>query len=363
MANTDSQKGKTLSGLLKEKFDTQIAGKPVALYTLTNKNGAEICITNFGGIVVSLMIPDAFGKMTDVVLGHESIEDYLNTPEKFLGALIGRYGNRIKKGTFVLDGIRYNIRSNNPDCVLHGGIVGYNTVVWDARQSDEQTLELTYLSKDGEEGFPGNLFVKVIYQLTDNNAMKIDYEAFTDKPTVVNLTHHSFFNLNGDGGGEVTNHKVMINADYFTPMDDKSVPTGEIRPVKDSPMDFTEPHEVGERIDNNYEQLIFGKGYDHNYVLNKNYPGEMTLAAKAVSPKTGISMEVHTTEPGVQLYTGNWLNGFIGKKGCSYSERTAICFETQHFPDSPNKPHFPSTVLRPGEIYTQTCIYTFGIEK
>ncbi|MEG1998953.1 MAG: aldose epimerase family protein, partial [Bacteroidales bacterium] len=212
-------------------------------------------------------------------------------------------------------------------------------------------------------GFPGNVFVKTIYKLTDKNAMSISYEAFTDKPTVFNPTHHSFFNLNGDGEGVITNHIVTINARFFTPMDSKSVPTGEIRPVSGTPMDFRKPIEVGLRIDNNYKQLIYGRGYDHNYVLSKRYPGELAFAAKAFSPKTGISMTVETTEPGVQIYTGNWLNGFEGKKGRKYTSRTAICFETQHFPDSPNKPYFPSTILRPGEKYTQKCIYTFSIEK
>ena len=361
MKNT-SQSGVTVSGIKTKDFETVLDGKDVRLYVLSNRKGAEICITNFGGIVVSLVVPDRSGHPVDVVLGYASIEKYLNTPEKYLGALIGRYGNRIKRGEFVLDDKAYKIPSNNPDCALHGGLIGYNNVVWDAVQNDDNSLDLTYVSPDGEEGFPGELTVKVRYTLTDDNEMRIDYEAKTDKATVVNLTHHSFFNLNGDDGGEITNHVVTIHADHFTPMDDKSVPTGEIRKVAGTPMDFNTPHVVGERIDADYEQLRFGRGYDHNYVLNKRWVGEMVLAAKAVSPKTGISMEVYTTEPGVQLYTGNWLNGFLGKEGHCYSERTAICFETQHFPDSPNNPHFPSTVLRPGEKYTQTCIYKFGVE-
>ena len=353
----------TASGLNPSDFNTVINGKDVRLYVLKNKRGAELCITNFGGIVVSISVPDTSGKLVDVVLGHSNITDYQNSPEKYLGALIGRYGNRIKRGEFVLDGKSYKIRSNNPDCSLHGGLVGYNNVVWDAEQKDAQSLDLTYVSPDGEEGFPGALTIHVRYSLTDDNAMKIEYMATTNQATVVNLTHHSFFNLNGDGGGEVTNHVVTINAPFYTPMDDKSVPTGEIAKVENTPMDFMTPHVVGERIDEQFEQLIFGRGYDHNYVLAKRWPGELTYAAKAVSPKTGICMEVYTTEPGVHLYTGNWLNGFEGKASRKYTERTAICFETQHFPDSPNNPHFPSTVLRPGEKYTQTCIYKFGIEK
>lgn len=349
----------TLSGLQETAFDAEVAGKKVALYVLTNKNGAEICITNYGGIVVSLMVPDAHGGKRDVVLGHNSISEYLRSPEPYLGALIGRYGNRIGKCRFNIDGKNYRVESSNPDCALHGGKVGYNSVVWNARQTDASTLELTYLSPDGESGFPGNLFIKVVYKLTEKNAMSITYEAYTDQPTVINPTHHSFFNLNGDGCGEITNHIVTINAKYFTPMDDKSVPTGEIRPVSGTPMDFRKPCAVGERIDDNYRQLVYGRGYDHNYVLTKRYPGEYSFAAKAYSPTSGISMTVETTEPGVQLYTGNWLNGFEGKQGRKYTERTALCFETQHFPDSPNKPHFPSTLLRPGERYTQKCVYTF----
>lgn len=354
---------KTQSGLLFADFDTTIDGKKVALYRLANNRGAEICITNFGGIVVTLLVPDADGNMTDVVLGHNSIEEYLHTPEKYLGALIGRYGNRIGKCQFTLDGTTYDIRSNNPDCALHGGIKGYNEVVWDAEQTDAQTLRLSYKSVDGEEGFPGNLDIEVTYRLTDDNAMDIQYRATTDKATVCNPTHHSFFNLNGDGGGEVTNHIVTIDAPFYTPMDDKSVPSGEIAPVEGTPMSFLAPTAIGDRIDDDFEQLRFGKGYDHNYVLAKKYPGEYTFAAEAYSPKTGIVMTVYTTEPGVQLYTGNWLNGFIGKCGRKYSARTAVCFETQHFPDSPNKPHFPSTILRPGELYTQTCQYKFSVKK
>ena len=347
------------SGLKREDFQTIVSGKQVDLFLLKNKNGLEMCVTNFGGIVASLMVPDKNDKLADIVLGHSTIEEYLNSPEKYLGAAIGRYGNRIKRGEFTLDGITYKVPSDNPDCSLHGGKVGYNNVVWDADQKDNQTLELRYVSINGEEGFPGTLNIKMVYCLTDNNEFLITYEAVTDKATVLNLTHHSFFNLNGEGGEAVTNHEVTIQADFFTPCDDKSVPTGEILSVSETPMDFRQPHIVGERIDNDFQQLVFGVGYDHNYVLKKNYPGELSFAAKAISPLTGIEMEVYTTEPGVQLYTGNWLNGFEGKNGHKYTKRTAICFETQHFPDSPNNAHFPSTVLRPGEEYTQTCIYKF----
>lgn len=353
----------TISGLNAADFRAQINGKPVDLFVLKNNSGAEMCVTNFGGIVVSLMVPDKNGRMTDVVLGHKSINDYLQTPEKYLGALIGRYGNRIKKSKFVLDGKEYQVTPTNEHYSLHGGKTGYNNVVWDAVQKDAGTLELSYLSPDGDEGFPGALAMKVIYKLTDTNEFNITYEAQTDKATVVNLTQHSFFNLNGEGSGDVNDHVVTINADFFTPNDVNSTPTGEILAVENTPMDFRTPHAIGERIDNQFEQLIFGVGYDHNYVLNKKESGELTFAAKAVGTKTGISMDVLTTEPGVQLYTGNWLNGFEGKEGHRYTKRTAVCFETQHFPDSPNEPHFPTTTLRPGQVYRQTCIYKFGVEK
>lgn len=343
----------------REKFQTTIDDKRTDLYLLKNKNGLELYVTNYGGRVVALLVPDKNGCLTDIVLGHNTLEEYIQSPEQYLGAAIGRYGNRIAKGEFSLEGKCYKIRSNNPDCSLHGGLKGYNNVVWDASQKDDRTLELTYVSPDGEEGFPGTVALKMVYCLTDNDEFLITYQATTDKTTVLNPTHHSFFNLNGEGTTPVTDHVVTINADFFTPNDDKSVPTGEILSLTDTPMDFRTPHAIGERIDQDFEQLVFGRGYDHNYVLNKHYPGELSFAARAVSPSTGIEMEVYTTEPGVQLYTGNWLNGFEGKNGHRYPQRTAICFETQHFPDSPNQAHFPTTVLHPGQEYTQTCIYKF----
>lgn len=354
---------KSLSGLNPADFKSSIHGKQTDLFILKNKNGLEMCVTNFGGIVVSLLVPDKTGTPTDVVLGHKSIADYLNTPEKYLGAAIGRYGNRIKNSRFTLDGKEYRLTPTNSHYTLHGGKTGYNNVVWDAVQKDEQTLELTYVSPDGDEGFPGTLSIRMIYRLTDRNEFKIDYEAETDKPTVVNLTQHSFFNLNGEGSGDVLDHVVTIDADFFTPNDENSTPTGEILTVKDTPMDFLSPHAIGERIDQDFQQLVFGAGYDHNYVLNKKEAGELTWAAQAVAPKTGITLDVFTTEPGVQIYTGNWLNGFEGKNGHTYPRRTAVCFETQHFPDSPNKPHFPTTVLRPGQRYGHTCVYQFGTKK
>lgn len=346
----------------KQKFQSIVDGKQTDLFLLTNKNGLQLYATNYGGRVVSLQVPNKDGGGIDIVLGHDTLDEYIHSPEQYLGAAIGRYGNRIKKGEFILDSKSYKIPSNNPDCCLHGGLKGYNNVVWDASQQDGSTLVLTYVSPDGEEGFPGTVSIEMVYCLTDHNEFLITYRATTDQPTVFNPTHHSFFNLNGEGTTPVTDHVVTIQADFFTPNDDKSVPTGEISSLTGTPMDFRTPHVVGERIDDSFEQLVFGRGYDHNYVLKKNYPGELSFAAKCVSPQTGIAMSVYTTEPGVQLYTGNWLNGFEGKQGHRYPERTAICFETQHFPDSPNHPHFPTTVLRPGEEYAQTCVYKFDVE-
>lgn len=349
----------------REAFQGELYGKKTDLFILRNKNGVKIAITNYGGFVVSVNVPDRKGEFADVVLGHDSLEDYLHTPEPYLGALIGRYGNRIAGGKFTLDGKEYVLAVNNGPNTLHGGLTGFNAVVWDAVQLNAQTLKLAYLSVDGEEGFPGNLSVEVVYHLTNENALEISYRATTDQKTVVNLTQHSFFNLSGQGHptSSVCNHLLTIEADFYTPMDEVSIPTGALAPVEGTPMDFRAPHAIGERIDDPFQQLIFGKGYDHCYVLNKKEAGELSLAAKVLEPVSGRTLEVYTTEPGVQLYTGNWLSGFRGKNGATYPERSAFCLETQHFPDSPNKPHFPTVVLSPGEIYTQTCIYKFGVEK
>ncbi len=364
MAQTDSLKG-SYTALQCNAFRSEKDGKKIDLFFLRNKNGMEIAVTNYGAFVVSIMVPDKNGKFADVVLGHDSLNDYLNTPEKYLGSVIGRYGNRIAKGRFTLAGKEYKLAVNNGPNSLHGGITGFNAVVWDVVRVDPQALELTYLSKDGEEGFPGNLSTTLTYRLTNDNAFEIEYKATTDRTTIVNLTQHSFFNLAGQGNptSSVCNHLLTINADFYTPMDDVSIPTGEVAKVEGTPMDFRAPHAVGERIDCNFEQLVFGKGYDHCYVLNKKEDGELSFAAKVVEPLSGRKMEVYTTEPGVQLYTGNWLSGFKGKEGATYPERSALCLETQHFPDSPNKPHFPTVVLKPGEVYTQTTIYKFGVEK
>jgi len=343
-------------------FQKEVDGKPVDLYTLSNSNGMVAQITNYGGKVVNLWTPDRDGNFDDIVLGFNNIDDYLNSGENYFGALIGRYGNRIANGQFTIGEETYQLAQNNGSNALHGGIKGYNNVVWDASQPDDQTLVLNYFSPDGEEGYPGNLNVKVQYKLTDNNELKIEYWATTDKATPVNLTQHSFFNLHGAGEGTILDHVVQINAEYYTPVNEGLIPTGEIAPVEGTPMDFTEPTAIGERIDADFVQLKYGNGYDQNYVLNDGGEG-LTYAAKVVDPKTGRTMEVYTNEPGLQFYTGNFLNGrAIGKEGVAYPFRGAFCMETQHFPDSPNKPEFPSTILEPGDEYYSVCVYKFGVE-
>lgn len=351
--------------LKRADFQKDLNGKKTDLFILRNKKGTEVAVTNYGAFIVAVMVPDKAGKFADVVLGHECIDDYLHTPEPYLGAVIGRYGNRIAKGRFTLEGKEYKLAVNNGPNSLHGGTTGFNAVVWDVVSVDPQTIKLVYLSKDGEEGYPGNLMTELTYRLGDDNGLEIGYKAQTDKTTVINLTQHSFFNLAGQGTptSTVCDNLLTINADFYVPMDDVSIPTGAISRVEGTPMDFRTPHAVGERINDGFEQLVFGKGYDHCYVLNKKECGELSYAAKVVEPASGRTLEVYTTEPGVQLYTGNWLGGFKGKYGATYPERSAICLETQHFPDSPNRPHFPSVVLHPGEIYSQVCIYKFGVEK
>lgn len=354
-----------LSGLKREDFQSTINGKETDLFILKNNKGNEIAVTNYGGALLSIMVPDKNGKHANVVQGHDSIANVVNSPEPFLSTLIGRYGNRIAKGKFCLDGTEYELAINNGPNSLHGGPTGFHARVWDAEQLNQQTLVLTYEAADGEEGFPGNLKMTVTYTFSDENELIIDYKGTTDKTTIVNMTHHGFFNLSGIANPTPTinNNIVTINADHYTPMDEVSIPTGEIAPVAGTPMDFRTPHTVGERIDDNFQQLIFGAGYDHCYVLNKRVPGELTFAAKCVDPESGRAMEVYTTEPGVQVYTSNWHNGFAGAHGATFPRRSAICFEAQHFPDSPNKGHFPSVILKPEEIYTQKTIYKFSVEK
>jgi aldose 1-epimerase len=345
--------------LTSEPWGKTAVGEPVQLYTLTNAKGADAKITNYGGIVVSIKVPDRAGKFGDVVLGFDTLDGYLGKHPHF-GALIGRYGNRIGKGKFTLNGIEYTLAKNNGENHLHGGIRAFDTLVWKANEGPGQSLELSYLSKDGEEGYPGNLSTTVTYTLTDNNELRIDYAATTDKDTIVNLTNHSYFNLAGQGEGDVLTHQVTINADKFTPVDKTLIPTGELRNVEGTPFDFRTPKTIGERIDQRDEQLIIGGGYDHNFVLNHS-GNSLDVAAKVVEPKTGRVMEVLTTEPGMQLYTANFLDGTIhGKGGKTYPRRGAFCMETQHYPDSPNKPNFPSVVLKPGARYQTTTVYRFS---
>jgi len=342
-------------------FGTTRSGEAVELYTLTSAKGAEATITNYGGVVVSLRVPDRTGKLDDVVLGFDTIDGYLgDPPAPYFGALIGRYGNRIAKGRFTLNGTEYKLAQNNGVNALHGGLQGFDKVVWKAKSPGPQSLELTYFSRDGEEGYPGNLTSTVVYTVTDNNELKLDYSATTDKDTVLNLTNHSYFNLAGQGEGDVQQHTMTINADKFTPVDETLIPTGELRSVDGTPFDFRQPKTIGERIDGADQQLKFGGGYDHNYVLNVSGAAP-ELAVRVTEPKSGRVMEVLTTQPGVQLYTGNKLDGKLrGKGGKAYLSRYGFCLETQHFPDSPNKPAFPSVVLKPGERYQSTTIYRFS---
>jgi aldose 1-epimerase len=349
--------------ITKADFGKTATGTPVEIYTLTNTKGAEATIITYGGTVVSLKVPDKAGKLGDVVLGYDSIGDY-EKHTSYFGSLIGRFGNRIARGKFKLDGKEYMLAVNNGVNHLHGGLKGFDKVVWTAKPSSDAAganLELTYLSKDGEEGYPGNLNVTVVYSLTEKDELKIVYSATTDKATVVNLTHHSYFNLGGAGNGDILGHQVRLVATGFTPTDSGSIPTGEIRPVKGTPFDFLKPTAIGARNRQTDEQLRFGSGYDHNWVLIKTGM-QVGLAATVYEPTTGRYMEVFTTEPGIQFYTGNFLDGSIkGKNGQDYPKNSGFCLEAQHYPDSPNKPKFPSTVLKPGEKYAQTTIYKFSV--
>lgn len=348
--------------LRQSDFETVIDGKKTSLYTLRNKNGMEAAITNHGGKLVSLLVPDRDGKIADVVLGFTGIKEYLQANGKYYGALIGRYGNRIAKGSCVVDGKELKLATNNNGVNhLHGGNVGFNAVVWDARQVNAQTLELTYLSKDGEEGYPGNLHVTVIYELTDSNELKIGYEATTDKTTIVNLTHHSFFNLQGEGNGTINDHVLTINADKFTAIGAGLIPTGELASVEGTPFDFRKGKAIGQDLNTTNQQLEYAGGYDHNFVLNKAIGNNLRFAARVEEPLSGRVMEVWTNEPGLQFYGGNFLNGSdTGKSGKPFLFRTGFCLETQHFPDSPNQPSFPSTLLKPGEVYHSVCVYRFA---
>lgn len=342
-----------------EPWGKTASGQEVQLFTLKNTRGMEVQLTNYGGIIVSIKVPDRAGKMADVVLGFETLEPYLGKHPHF-GCLTGRYANRIGGAAFKLDGVEYQVTPNSGKNHIRGGTESFAKKVWKAvLLADKNAVELTYTSADGEEGFPGKLDCVVTYQLTESNELRIDYSAKTDKPTVVNLTNHSYFNLAGEGSGDILSHELMIPADQFTATDDALIPTGELESLLGTALDFTKPHLIGERIGSGFKPLVQGKGYDHNYVLKGQ---GMKLAARVKEPKSGRVMEVTTTEPGVQLYTANHLKGVQGKAGHVYEARQAFCLETQKYPDSPNKPQFPSSTLRPGETYLHTTIFKFSAE-
>ncbi|MDE3166316.1 MAG: galactose mutarotase [Acidobacteriota bacterium] len=356
LAQAPAKKGKP--SVTKKDFGKTPDGHAVELYTLTNSNGMRADIATYGGAIVSLTAPDRAGRFGDVILGMDDLAGY-EKQTAFFGALIGRYGNRIGKAQFTLDGKTYKLPANDNGNTLHGGPQGFDKRVWTAKPGAGAELALTYVSKDGEEGFPGTLTAHVLYTLTDKNELRIDYTATTDKDTVVNLTNHTYFNLAGPGEGTVLNHQVAINASRFTPVDATLIPTGELRSVKGTPFDFHNPTAIGARIDQNDEQLKYGRGYDHNWVLDKG-AGGLTGAATVYEPTTGRVMEVWTTEPALQFYTGNFLDGTLKGKGKTFAHRGAFCMETQHYPDSPNKPAFPSTTLKPGQTHKSTTIYRFS---
>ncbi len=354
-------KSATMS-ITKADFGTTKDGQKADLYTLTNANGLVAKITNYGGTVTELWVPDRDGKLGDILLGFDNVKDY-EEKSPYFGCLIGRYGNRIGKGKFTLDGKEYTLAANNDENHLHGGLKGFDKVVWDAepvKSSSSVGLKLHYLSKDMEEGYPGNLDMTVTYTLTNKDELKIHYEATTDKPTVCNLTNHNYYNLAGQGNGDILGHKLMINADTYTPVDSGLITTGQIAPVAGTPFDFTKSTAIGARINNDDTQLEYGLGYDHNWVLNKK-GSKMSLAAKVYEPTTGRIMKIYTNEPGLQFYAGNFLDGTLtGKEGKVYNHRYGFCLETQHYPDSPNKPGFPTTTLRPGEKYATTTVHKFS---
>lgn len=356
----------TQPDVTKQAFGKITDGTPVDLYTLTNFNGVKVTITNYGGIVVSWLVPDRDGNFDDVVLGYDTLDEYLAGSSPYFGAIVGRFGNRIARGRFELNGKQYQLAINNDLNHLHGGAKGFDKVVWKAESGLGELgpqLVLRYTSQDGEEGYPGNLSVQVTYLLDDKNELKIDYHATTDRPTPVNLTNHTYFNLAGQGNGEILEHQLMLQADRMTPVDKGLIPTGELSSVEGTPMDFREPTAIGARIGQDNEQIKFGGGYDHNFVLSKKKAGALELAARVYESNTGRVLEVLTTEPGMQFYSGNFLSGLVGKGSKPYERRYGFCLETQHFPDSPNRPEFPSTILEPGEVYETTTIYRFSSVK
>lgn len=361
MSGASAQTG---AGVRTENWGNTSDGEPVTLYTLTNPSGASVAIATWGATVVSIKVPGKSGTPGEVTLGFDSLDGYLK-PNPYFGAVVGRYGNRIGGAKFTLDGQTYTLAKNDGENLLHGGRRGFDKHNWKAREvnsPDGPSVALTHVSPDGDEGFPGTLTATVTYTWTADNALRIEYHATTDKPTVLNLTNHTYFNLAGPGSGPVLDHRLMIDADRFTPVDKGLIPTGALRPVGGTPFDFRTPHRIGERIENAQdEQIVFGRGYDHNFVLNGK-AGTLRLAARVTEPTSGRVLEVQTTEPGVQFYSGNFLDGsVIGRNGVAYQKRTGFCLETQHFPDSPNRPDFPSVVLRPGETYETTTEYRFGV--
>lgn len=362
---TNTIETENLCGLKSKDFQTTIDGKNTDLYILKNNVGNEVAITNYGGAIVAIMVPDKEGKLANVIQGHDNIQDVIDSPEPYLSTLIGRYGNRIAKGKFHLHGKEYNLPINNgPNC-LHGGNKGFNARVWDALQMDDQTLVLKYVSPYGEEGFSGELRTTVVYSFNDDNELSIEYMSTTNKKTIINLASHGFFSLPGIANPTPTieNQICEINADYYIPIDDTSIPTGEIRFVEGTPFDFRQPKPIGQDIEADDVQIKNGAGYDHCFVLNKKEEGELSFAARLTDPTSGRIMEVYTTEPGVQLYTDNWADGYKGQHGATFPRRSAVCFEAQHFPDSPNHPYFPSVVLRPNQEYKQKTVYKFYTQK
>lgn len=352
----------TASKIGNEQFDTIVNGKEIKIYTLTSESGIAAKITNFGGRIVSLCVPDKDGNPTDVVLGYNSISEYIHQPESFYGAAIGRCGNRIKEGKFSLDSVDYQLETNDGPNHLHGGRAGYFDAIWDVVKVSDSRIELHLLSPDGDAGYPGNLDISMAYELKDLG-LSISYAATTDKKTIVNLTNHSFFNLSGEGSETINDHILQINADYYTPIDSTLIPTGELAAVAGTPMDFTTPTEIGLRVKDDFEQLIFAKGYDHNWVVNNGGNG-LVKAVTIYSPKTNIQMDILTTEPGIQFYGGNFMTGWdFGKSGKPHLYRSGLCLETQHFPDSPNKPNFPSVILEPGQTYSHASVYQFSIKE
>jgi aldose 1-epimerase len=350
----------------KTTFGTMPDGSAVALYTLSNGQDMSVGILTYGGVVQAITVPDRDGNLANVALGFASLDGYLSR-SPFFGTITGRYANRIAKGQFTLDGTAYELVTNNGPNALHGGVSGFNRKLWAAAEIEAREgvgVALTYTSPDGEEGYPGTLAAKVTYTVTEANELKIEYEATTDKTTIVNLTNHTYFNLAGEGSGSILDHELMLNASAFTPVDETLIPTGEIAKVQGGPMDFTTPTRIGERIRDGDRQLVIGRGYDHNWVLDKPEPGASSLAARLAEPTTGRVMEVRTTEPAIQFYTGNFLDGsLVGSGGRIYRQSDGLCLETQHFPDSPNHAEFPSTVLRPGEIFRSTTVYAFSTDR